>query len=334
MKQNKKPTIKDVASLAGVSVASVSRFLNNNKGHLSKEKAQIIGRAIAMLDYIPNNAARSIVTKKSKMIAVVMANLEDYFSTEVFKGASDLLKASGYQAFLVDTGADQQQERLLIKKIRTESFDGLIFQPFSSNVDIISDEILHDLPTIIVDRTLATRRWVQVISNNYEAAKNATDYFVNKMGCKSVIILTSKISIASTRKERYEGVCSIINKKKINIIEIPEEEYNHAKIKKEITKLLDSNLNKNIKTLIFCFKERWLTEFIPEILSQGYLNTNKIMVTGFADTKMSQALLPHSRLISQHPFQMGAIAAELLLKELKGENGKYRKIKNIVKVHF
>lgn len=333
-KKSKNPTIKDVASLAGVSVASVSRFLNNNKGHLSKEKARIIGRAIAMLDYVPNNAARSIVTNKSTMIAVVMANIDDYFSTEVFKGASNVLKSAGYQAFLLDIGADQKQEKLLLKKVRTQQFDGLILQPSGSNVDIISDEILHDLPTIIVDRPLATRRWIQVISNNYEASKKATEYFINNKGCKQIIVLTSKISVASTRKERYEGMCDIAKQRQIHVIEIPEKHFNHEKILKEIINLLNKNLREKKKTLIFCFKERWLSEFIPIIMAKGYLKNNQIMVTGFADTKMTHALLPNSRLISQNPYQMGAIAAELLLQELKNKDFKPKRIINVVKVHF
>ena len=333
-KKGKKATIKDVASLAGVSVASVSRFLNNRQGHLSAQKALIIGRAIDLLDYVPNNAARVMKTKKSKMIAVVMANIDDYFSTEVFKGASNILKSQGYQAFLLDTGADQNQEKSLIKTVRNKDFDGLLFQPLGSNVDIISDEILHNIPTVIIDRDLATSKWPRVVSNNFAVAKEATQYFFVEKKCSSVLILTSKIAVAYTRKERYEGVCSVAKNSQVHVIELAEEAYNNKIVFKELTSFLDLQKKKKQKTLIFCFKERWLLEFIPSLISQGYLTDDQVFITGFADTKIAHALLPQSRLISQNPYLMGASAAEILLSNLIGNDFKSQNNKVIVRANF
>lgn len=315
-KKQKKPTIKDVASLANVSVASVSRYINNAKGHLSKEKAKQIARAVAMLHYVPNTAARAIKTKQSKMIAVVMANIDDYFSTEVFKGASEICQKAGYQCLLLDTGADQEREKKLLQKVRNNNFDGLLFQPLSSNVDLISDEILHDLPTVIIDRRLATRRWSQVVSNNFESAKRATIFFINSEKCSNILILSSKISIASTRRERYDGILNIAKKGRARTIEISEKGFKASKIIAKIEHYLDRNIKHKRRTLIFCLKERWLLTFIPSLIADGYMNNGKTLVTGFADTSLSHILLPQTHLISQKPKKMGKIAAQILLSKL------------------
>lgn len=321
MKNNKikKATIKDVASMANVSAASVSRYLNGITGHLSTQKSEAISRAIKLLNYVPNAVARQMVTQKSKMIAVIVANIDDYFSTEVFKGASSILKNQGYQALLLDTNARKNEEKDLLKMVNNNSFDGLLFQPLASNVKMIKKEVVRDIPIVILDRELEGENWPQVVTNNFNAAKNATAYFLMR-GYKDILILSSKIAIASTRKKRYEGVLSVVQKEQIHTIEIDEETYNHDEIQKKIENFLKQQKRKQTKTLIFCFKERWLLEFIPSLTAKHILDPSIIQVTGFADTKVSQSLLPTARLISQNPYLMGASAAEILLNRLITDN--------------
>ncbi|WEV70898.1 LacI family DNA-binding transcriptional regulator [Lactobacillus sp. ESL0785] len=317
--QHKKATIKDVASLANVSVASVSRYLNGkSSGRLSPIKAQAIKRAIKLLNYIPNAAARQMVTNQSRMIAVVVANIDDYFSTEMFKGASNILKVKGYQAFLLDTNADQAQETDLVTTVSSKYFDGLLFQPLSSNLDIIEKEIVHDIPTVILDRQLPTTRWPQVLTNNFAVSKRATSYFL-QLGYTDILVLSSKISIASTRKDRYKGICSLIDEKHIFPLEIDEEEYNYSAIEKQIESFLQNQRKNKKKTLIFGLKERWLLEFMPSLYAKGYLDNKYVTVTGFVDTKTGKALFPGSKLISQQPYLMGASAAEILLNKLSAK---------------
>lgn len=315
-KHHEKATIRNVADLANVSVASVSRYLNNKAtGRLSKEKAQAIEKAIKTLNYIPDIAARQMATNQSKTIAVVVSNIDDYFSTELFKGASNILRLKGYEAFLLDTNADQIREKELIKTVSSSFFDGLLFQPFGSNFKNIKSEFVHDIPTVILDRRLTSLHWPQVISNNIEVSKNATKYFLSK-GCDDFLILSSEVKIASTRRDRYSGICSVAKPEQIHLIQIDEETYNYSAIKQKIETFLQKQKEKRKKTLIFCFKERWLLEFIPMLMADGYLDNENVFVTGFADTNLAQLILPQSKLISQNPYLMGASAAEILLKLL------------------
>lgn len=316
----KKATIRNVAELAQVSVASVSRYLNNKaKGRLSEEKAKAIEQAIKDLNYIPNLAARQMATNQSKTIAVVVSNIDDYFSTELFKGASNILRVKGYEAFLLDTNAEQQRERELIKTVSSSFFDGLLFQPLGSNIKTIQSEFIHNIPTVILDRRLATKRWPQVISNNITVSKDATKYFL-KQGCDDILILSSEVKIASTRRDRYSGVCSIADPDQIHLIELDEESYNYMAIKNKIESFLLKQKAQNKKTLIFSFKERWLLAFLPMLFADGFLNSDEVLITGFSDTKLVQTILPEARLISQNPYLMGASAAEILLKSLSGED--------------
>lgn len=312
-KKKRKANMKDVAHLAGVSTTTVSRFLNGNLNKMSDETANTIRNAIEKLHYIPNAAARQMVTNSSKLVAVLVSNIDDYFSTELFKGASSFLESKGYMAVLFDSNASIEKEREIIKTTSTYNFDGIIFQPNASDMSHIFSEVNTDTPIVIVDRNIDTSIWPQVLTDNYESAKSAALLFKND-GYSRVIILTSPIDSISTRRDRFLGIQSVIPN--IEIIEIPEENYNKKKIYNHIKELLTDS---HEKTLIFSLKERWFLEFVSLLTFDGLIDNDRIAVTSFADTNTAHAINPHSKLITQNPFLMGSISAELMLKQLNKE---------------
>lgn len=318
-KRKRKANMKDVAQLAGVSITTVSRFLNNNFKKMSSETAENIKNAIEKLNYIPNAAARQMVTNSSNLVAVIVANIDDYFSTELFKGASSILEANGYMAVLFDSNASPEKERKIIKTTSTYNFDGLIFQPNLSDMSHIFTEVSSDTPTVIVDRNLDTSMWPQVLTDNFESAKKTAQIFQDE-GYSRVLILTSPIDNISTRRDRFLGIKSVIPN--VEIIEIPDDSYNKKKIYQQIQTLL---AEKDDKTLIFALKERWLLEFVPMLIFDGLIDNERIAITGFADTNTARAISPDSKFITQNPFLMGSISAEMILKQLHNEPIKNKK---------
>lgn len=312
--------MKDVAAVAGVSIATISRYLNGNLNRMSKDTAKRIKIAIDKLNYVPNSAARQMITRSSKMIAVVVANIDDYFSTELFKGVSSILESNGYIGALFDSDSKIERETQLLKKINSHTFDGLILQPLTERTDNIANQIRREIPITIVDRELTPAPWPQVVTNNYQAAYDATEAFKNK-GFSNVIVITSDISQASTRQERYDGIAAVANS--IEMVEVSEESYNHATV---LTKLINLLTQATENTLIFGLKERWLLEFLPTLVYQGYVDGEKAVATGFADTDLLQNLAPSIHLINQNPFLMGASAAEVMVNSLAGKTENQGKI--------
>lgn len=314
MKKKQSANMKDVAALSNVSIATVSRFLNNDLSRMSEETAKRVSNAIEKLNYVPNSAARQMVTKSSNMIAVVVANIDDYFSTELFKGVSSILESNGYIGVLFDTDTSQKREIQLMDSVNNHSFDGLIFQPLTSDMNLIENEIRREIPIVIVDREVERSPWPQVITNNYEAARNAMLHFQDK-GYTHVIVISSDISIASTRRERYQGIQSVTDN--IDVIEISEKSHNHKEIHDRIVSLIQKS---DEKTLIFAIKERWLLEFMPGLIAGGYVDEKNVTATGFSDTDLARSIEPKAKLIEQNPFLMGASAAEVMIDLLKDED--------------
>ncbi|WP_369404159.1 substrate-binding domain-containing protein [Secundilactobacillus oryzae] len=130
---------------------------------------------------------------------------------------------------LFDVDADIEREERLLKAIGEQNFDGLILQPFS-DPQKIRNLIRRDIPIVIVDREMDPNPWPQVVTDNYEAARQATQYYSDK-GFTHVIVMSSEIEAARTREERYKGIKSVGNK--VNVVEVPEKSYNHAEIDKK-----------------------------------------------------------------------------------------------------
>ncbi|GAY72207.1 LacI family DNA-binding transcriptional regulator [Lentilactobacillus kosonis] len=292
-KKSKSANIKDVAALAKVSVATVSRYLNGNFGRMSASTADTIKEAIEKLHYIPNSTARQMKTKTSKMIAVIVSNIDDFFSTELFKGISSMLESKGYIGVLFDSDSDPEREKSVLRSIGSQMFDGLIIQPINNPSDI-QKSLVRTMPIIIVDRELDGSPWPQVVTDNYEVSQRATKYFMNQ-GFERVIVLTSDVNNAKTRMERYRGIESATES--IELISVPEKSLNHAAISEKLEASLQTSPT---NTLIFCLKERWMLEFIPNLIFKGIIDNKKVTATGFADTDITQMLEPKFKLISQN----------------------------------
>lgn len=316
-----KININDVANLAGVSIATVSRYLNNERNRMSKVTAKKVGQAIEKLNYVPNAAARQLITSKSKTIAVIVVNISDTFSSTIFKGISSILEPADYISVMLDTNSNQETEGELINAVGLNTYDGLILQPLSSDVAKIKSEVKRELPIVTLDRKLNFSPWPQVLIDNYNASKNAAKYF-RKNDYKQVILLTSAIAIASTRQERVDGIKDIYPQAKI--IEIDEENYNHTKIYQKITTLLGKEEE---KTVVFSLKERWLTEFLPTLIEESYLKKNgNVLISGIADTEIVPSIWSEAMMVRQDPYTMGREAAKLLLNEINASGSNPEKI--------
>lgn len=310
--KKKRVNIKDVAALAGVSIATVSRYLNGDMKRMSQATAGKVKDAIALLNYIPNSSARQMITNSSKMIAVMVANIDDYFSSEFFKGVSGILESRGYIGTLFDVDSDSEREKRLLTAIGSQVFDGLIIQP-SNGPQVIQDSLRRELPLVSVDREMDKSPWPQILTDNYDVSKRVTAHFVTE-GYRHVIVVSSGIKEARTRLERYRGIQAAASS--VDLIEVSEQSYQHAAVFKKLEAMIEASQE---KTLIFVLKERWLLEFIPDLIYQGYVTGNEVAITGFADTDTARRLLPETHLITQSPYLMGASAAEVMLKQLSGQ---------------
>lgn len=208
---DKKVTIADIARLAGTSKTTVSRVINGN-GYVSEETRNNILKIIDETKFIPSSAARTLASHTSKLIGVVVPEIENEFFTSVLKGISAAADESGYILLYFDTNNDFLKERKALIELRSLDLLGLIITPTSDYGRPEDDEqnreyhaILRNLniPVVEMDRSVKDTEWDGVFFENYKAAYAATKILADQ-GYGNIATITGDLNIQIGR-ERFRG---------------------------------------------------------------------------------------------------------------------------------
>ena len=312
-----KMTIKDIAKLANVSVATISRYINGQNERMSQATAQRIAKIIAEHDFIPNKAAQRLKMNKTGLVGIVIANIDDNFATELFNGADAILQTAGYDAILVNTSDSLERETTQIDKLRHQQIDGLILQPLINQTVHYQKLVAQALPIILVDRYTRPELWPAVTTNNFEIGAKLAQLIVSK-NYKQVIIYTEDPEYVTSRHERLCGLESILNKNalKVTVKKMSATNFKQAQNYNELKEVTN---NFKVKTAIIALKEELLIQLIALCNFYEIKYPLHIGITGFSDSPMLNVLSPNLTTVRQGPYGIGAIAAELLIKELNQE---------------
>src|SRR5699024_6744166 len=177
-------TIRDVANKAEVSVATVSRVLNN-KGYLKEETQKKVEKVIKELNYTPNSVARTLYTKKSDTIGVLIPDITNPFFSELYTTIEYYAEKQGQQLFLFNSNYDINREKKLLRQLNSKLIDSVII--ISEN--LTEKDLLNiRIPTVILDRKISEK--ISSISiDNYKGGKRAARYLLDSE-CKMIAHIT------------------------------------------------------------------------------------------------------------------------------------------------
>ena len=155
MAHNDRPaTLRDVATAAGVHPATASRALNPGTRLLvSEETARRVSEAADRLGYRPNPVARSLRTRRSHTIGVLIPDLNNPLFPPIVRGIEDRLAEHGYVALLGNTDADLAKERLVFDQMRARHVDGFVLATAIAGSPILAEAAEADVPVVLVNRT-------------------------------------------------------------------------------------------------------------------------------------------------------------------------------------
>ncbi|MBU1674957.1 LacI family transcriptional regulator, partial [bacterium] len=169
-------TIRDVARIAGVSIATVSRVFNGNAA-VNEDKAQRVWTAASELDYWPNGAARSLTTSRSNTLGVLLPDLYGEFFSEVIRGIDQLARHEKYQTLISSSHANVEDVLTATRAMRGR-IDGLIMMaPDNLTVEIIA-KIRDHLPVILVNPPFAVDGCSSVSIASFSGARAAVAHLV------------------------------------------------------------------------------------------------------------------------------------------------------------
>lgn len=192
----RRPTITDVARLAGASRTSTSRALTG-KGYTSPELMARIKAAADQLGYVPNALARSLKQQATSVIGLLVSDLANSFYAEIASGASAAARARGYQIMLADTHGDHQLEIDAARNLLSQQVAGLIVTPVTDQPTVLARRL--GIPALEIDRGIGIGDTVTV--KNGEGAQRATRHLLNQ-GHTRIALITDETEWTTGRRRR------------------------------------------------------------------------------------------------------------------------------------
>ena len=193
-------TIDDVAKRAGVSKATVSRFLNR-RDELTPELAQRVETAIAALGYSPSPMAQALKRGRSRLIGLVVADVTNPFSVAVLRGAEKACQEAGYLLMLFNLGDDGRRERDAIEALASYQVEGLILNTLGKDEGAAAVASRQGRPVVLVDRRHANMQADFVSIDNAGAVRLAAAHLVEQ-GWDELLFVSEPVSGVSSRQER------------------------------------------------------------------------------------------------------------------------------------
>lgn len=198
----KRVSIKDVAKKAEVSIATVSKVIND-KGYVSSESHARVMHAIQELNYQVNANARSLKASRTHKVGVIVSDISNYYMMSVAKVIEETIRPLQFHLLVMSHNEDPATERELLQLLLEQCVEGVLLVPTGRNNDIIQSIIDRNIPVVIVDRKVEGIDCDQIVDDNYYGSYQSISY-LHSLGHRRIGVIygTTDISIG---KERLDG---------------------------------------------------------------------------------------------------------------------------------
>ncbi|WP_458722606.1 LacI family DNA-binding transcriptional regulator [Pseudomonas brenneri] len=210
--QRSRVTMLDVAERAGVSKASVSRFIGDDRALLSDAIAQRIEQAIDDLGYRPNQMARGLKRGRTRLIGMLVADIRNPYSIAVMHGVETACRQHGYNLVVCNTDRDDEQERQHLAALRAYNIEGLIVNTLGHHLEQLL-ELQREMPLVLVDRKVDALHSDLVGLDNPLAVRMALEH-LEQQGYRDILLISEAADGTSSRVERLHSFQSQISRRK------------------------------------------------------------------------------------------------------------------------
>ncbi|WP_318248005.1 LacI family DNA-binding transcriptional regulator [Planococcus wigleyi] len=300
---NQKVKLDDVANEAGVSKTTVSRVLNN-RGYISEKTRKKVNEAVELLNYHPNEIARSLFINKTFIIGLIFPTTNNPFYGQLIFHLENICESLGYKVLLCNSEGREDKEKSYLEMLQRHQVDGIIAG--SHNRGILEYDN-PQLPLVGIDRYLSENTPV-VSSDNYDGGKKATQLLIDK-GCKKIIHINGSPSLetpANLRREAYEDVMK------------ENQYYPQSYVIGE--NVIETIFNENPDVDgIFASDDLIASSVMKEAKRRNINIPADLKVIGYDGSEITRMLLPELSTIQQPVKEIANLAVRLLLKQIEGE---------------
>ena len=304
---DKKLSIIDVAKLAGVSTATVSRVLNGNGGYSKKTEEKVL-RTVKECGFTPNGNAVSLRTNRSHCIGVIVPDITNEFFAKIIHELDIFFLEHHYSLLICDSNEDYELEDMYIHNLIQKNVDGIIYISGQDEIKNISS--VETIPIVYIDRCPKNAK-VLIQSDNEEGGYLATRELLES-GCRNILLMRD-LRYASTIRQRKAGYLRALEEAgvpyngKLEIGIFPD--YEDAKIMMErVLKVMGCYFDG-----IFATNDRIALACIQVLMQHGYRVPEDVKVVGFDNVSLTEFCNPSITTITQDTRSIALAAGKSVL---------------------
>ncbi|MGH2617477.1 MAG: LacI family DNA-binding transcriptional regulator [Thermomicrobiales bacterium] len=312
-------TIEDVAKQAGVSIATVSRYLNGGAAAVSPTTGTKIQAAVECLDYVPNLAARSLKTGRSRLIGVLLANIAHPYWSVVLSGVEEACQRAGYSVVVSSAGDRADVEHRYLQMFLEQRVDGILFNPAHAEPELIAKWSALKIPVVTLDRTLPGLPFGLVAMDNALGIALAVEHLVG-LGHRRIGFVSWRPRSLTNRQERLQGYADALAAHGIEfepaLIGFAEDGWSDG-----VDRTLELLSGLDPPTAIISASSMLNLQVLAAIKRRGLRVPEDISVVGYDDSPWDSLLDPPLTTVATPARQLGVIASERLIAtvEARGE---------------
>ena len=308
-------TIKDVAKLAGVSTATVSRVLNGNYP-VSEDVRRRVVTVVEHLQYRPNQVARSLKRNRTNLIGLVVADIANPFFMHVCKGLEATISAKDYNLIVCSTNESPQKEADIVDMLIEKKVDAIAISVCSLESSVIKSILTSRIKVALIDRKVKLNDVAVdcITSDNFNGAVVLTEYLIQK-GHRDIGIMNGILS-TSTAVDRYDGFKQAMHRHGLTIQKdfVLCGKYSKEAAYTEAVKLLHSDA---LPSALFC-GNNVMAEGVMRAFKDNHIRIPEdVSLVCFGMLGNQELIVPQITCIDQSPFLMGQKAGEMLLSRLE-----------------
>lgn len=310
-------TIKDVAKMAEVSISTVSRVINDSKP-VSPEARRRVLKAIDELGYKPNEVARSLVTKKSNLIGIIVDDIGSSYVAQIIRGVEEVGRMYNYDLLLCSSYGDKESELRFAQLLMQKQVAGIIIVSEILNNEVLAYLDMSKIPFVYLNKYYNVLESPNVSINNKAASDKVMSYLAEQ-GHKKIVYITQEKDVELTiEKHKLEAYREWMKKLNENttVFEVDGHEIYHGYDlgSKIIERLLEEQI-----TAVYCCEDEIAIGLINYFYDHNIKVPDDISVVGYGDITLASYFRPMLTTIKEPYYDIGAVSIRRILKVIQGE---------------
>lgn len=308
-------TIADVAREAGVSKATVSRVLSGNYTHMRAATREKVERAIRDLSFRPSSVARSLTSKRTHTVGVIVSDVGNPFYPDVLRGVEDVGLENGYNAFVCSSNYDAQRGLTFIELLLDKAVDGVLIMSSSASPEWIEALAQHDVPVVVLDWDHAQGARVSAISVDFVSGESEAAHYLYHLGHRHFAHVSGPLRLQTSRDRRDAFVNALLG------LGVPAEQIAVV----EGNMLIEGGrqafrqllMRAQRPTAVFAANDLMAMGLLAEARAANFEVPRALSVVGLDDIWMASQTDPPLTTVALPRYEIGSLAMNILMQMLQ-----------------